>query len=122
MRLSDVRGDRTLDVIADLVEPVCKIASDPDVVELFKPEDLSGEEAYRTVAKQMRKALPKIIKSHKSELVEVLAIVNGEDVDAYRESLTLPRLLKEGFELITDEDLIAFLSSAEATSSASATS
>lgn len=122
MRLSDVRGDRTLDVIADLIEPVCRIASDPDVMGLFKPEGLSEEEAYGAVAKQLRKALPKIIKVHKAELVEVLAIVNGEEVEAYRESLTLPKLLKEGFELITDEDLIAFLSSAEVTSSASATS
>ena len=34
MRLSDVRGDRTLDVIADLIDPISEIASDEEAVAL----------------------------------------------------------------------------------------
>ena len=38
MRLSDVRGERTLDVIADLIGPIAEIASDEEAAALFRRE------------------------------------------------------------------------------------
>ena len=40
MKLSDVKGDRTLEVIADLIEPICTIAEDENAAALFKREQL----------------------------------------------------------------------------------
>ena len=40
MKLSDIKGDRTLEVIADLVDPIANIAEDEDTFALFRREKL----------------------------------------------------------------------------------
>ena len=38
MRLSDIKGERTLDVIAEIIEPIANIAEDEAAAELFRRE------------------------------------------------------------------------------------
>ena len=38
MRLSDIKGDRVFDVIADIIDPIANIASDETASALFKRE------------------------------------------------------------------------------------
>ena len=40
MRLSDVKGERTLDVIADIIDPIANIAEDKEASELFTRKKL----------------------------------------------------------------------------------
>ena len=43
MKLSDIKGDRVFDVIADLIDPVASIAQDAQAAALFRPAE--GEQA-----------------------------------------------------------------------------
>ena len=38
MRLSEIKGERVFDVIADIIEPACNIASDPVASRMFRGE------------------------------------------------------------------------------------
>lgn len=63
MKLSDIKGDRVLDVIADVIDPIANIAQDRDVNEMFKRKAVpEGMEAHEFFAGRMRKGMPALLK------------------------------------------------------------
>lgn len=117
MKLSEVKGERTLDVLADLIEPVTIIAQDEAFKELMKkkqpPEGVSSRDFFM---QRISKALPKLLRTRKAEIIQVLATVKGIDPEKYAESVTLASIFTDVIELLTDEELLAFLPSAVTTS------
>lgn len=112
MKLSDVKGDRTLDVVADLIEPIANIAQDKDVSEMFKREVVpDGMEAREFFAARMRKGMPALLKGHKNDIIAILATIEGVSPDEYAASLNLAKIIKDFTELVTDEAFLGFLSS-----------
>lgn len=112
MRLSEIKGDRVFEVIADIIEPACNIAQDKDAAILFdrsekRPKGMSDTEFALS---KVKRAMPKLMRSHKDDLVAILSSIDGVDPDEYRESLTMPKLIQGVLEILTDEDLLAFLS------------
>lgn len=97
MKLSDVKGEKALDMLADLIEPVAEIASDKDVVRRLR----AGKKA---------KAVSTAIKNHKKAVMQVLAVLDGVPVDEYEcNILSLPKKLLDIvndpaiFELFTSQ-------------------
>lgn len=102
MRLSEVKGERCLDVLADVIGPVVNMAQDP---ELKRAVSGDGPQSLRVA-----KAAPAIIKGHKDDIVAILAAVEGVDPAEYEAAMTMPGLVKAAYDLLTDEELLAFLS------------
>lgn len=112
MKLSDVKGERTLDVIADLIDPIANIAQDKDVSEMFKRQAVpEGMEAREFFAARMRKGMPALLKGHKGDIIAILATIEGVSPDEYTKSLNLAKIIKDFTELVTDEAFLGFLSS-----------
>ena len=85
MKLSEIKGEQALDVLADLIEPASEIMTDKMVVATAK----SG---------QKLRAIRLAIKNHKKAVIEILAALDGADVDNYEVNvLTLPAKLLEIF-------------------------
>ena len=104
MRLSDIKGDRVFDVIADIIDPIANIASDETASALFKREKLpEGMTAKAFLLERARKAVPALLKGHKGDIITVLASIEGVSTDDYRASLTLAKLMQDTAELLTDE-------------------
>lgn len=104
MRLSDIKGDRVFDVIADIIDPIANIASDETASALFKREKLpEGMTAKAFLLERARKAVPALLKGHKSDIITVLATIEGISAYDYRASLTLAKLMQDTAELLTDE-------------------
>ena len=122
MRLSDIKGDRVFDVIADIIDPIANIASDETAAALFKREKLpEGMTAKAFLLERSRKAIPALLKGHKSDIITVLATIDGVSADDYRASLTLAKLMQDTAELLTDEAFgELFISAQSGTSSGSA--
>ena len=122
MRLSDIKGDRVFDVIADIIDPIANIASDETASAIFKREKLpEGMTAKAFLMERARKAVPALLKGHKSDIITVLATIEGTSADDYRASLTLAKLMQDTSEMLTDEAFgELFISAQSGTSSGSA--
>lgn len=114
MKLSDIKGDRVLDVIADIINPIAHIAQDKDVAAMFKREAVpEGMEARDFFAKRMCKGLPALLKGHKEDVIAILAAIEGVTPEEYTNTLNLAKLFTDTMELLTDEAFIGFLSSSK---------
>ena len=122
MRLSDIKGDRVFDVIADIIDPIANIASDETASALFKREKLpEGMTAKEFVTQRARKALPALLKGHKGDIITILASIEGVSAESYKGALNLVKLMRDATELLTDEAFgELFISAQIGTSSGSA--
>ena len=104
MKLSDIKGERVFDVLADLIEPVANISQDPDASDLFSRQKLpDGMEAKAFLLARVRKSLPKLLKGHKADLIAIMAAIGGVTPEEYSASLDMGKLLRDFIELLTDE-------------------
>lgn len=112
MKLSDIKGDRVLDVIADVIDPIANIAQDKDVAAMFKRKAVpDGMEARDFFAERMRKGMPALLKGHKHDVIAILAAIEGVTPEKYTDTLNLAKLFTDAMELITDDAFLDFLSS-----------
>lgn len=96
-KLSDFKDEQALDLLADVFEPAVKIVVD--------------EEFIKAVDKGNRLEAVKIaIKNHKSEVMEILAAMEGVPVEEFHCNIfTLPMRLGEVIgEIMREPELMAF--------------
>lgn len=114
MKLSDIKGDRVLDVIADIIDPIANMVQDKDVAAMFERKAVpEGMEARDFFAKRMCKGLPVLLKSHKADIIAIMAAIEGVTPEQYAESLDFTKLFTDVMELVTDNAFLDFLSSSE---------
>ena len=114
MKLSDIRGDRVLDVIADVIDPIANMVQDKDVAAMFERKAVpEGMEARDFFAERMRKGMPVLLKGHKADIIAIMAAIDGVTPEQYAESLDFPKLFTDVMELVTDNAFLDFLSSPE---------
>lgn len=114
MRLSDIKGDRCLDVIAEIIDPLCEIAEDENAKAMFKRVKLpDGETPASFLLGRVRKHIPPILKAHKTALLTILATINGKTAEEYAAELTLQKLFTDCVELISDKSVSELFISAQ---------
>ena len=109
MKLSDIKGEAALDVLADLLEPAAEILGDQAVKTAFNGgSPLSAAKVA--------------IKNHKKAVLTVLAICDGADPATYSPNVfSLPAKL---LEILNDPEIIGLFNwqgQTDKTSSGSAT-
>lgn len=114
MRLSDVKGERTLDVIAEIIEPIANIAEDEVATEIFSRKRLpDGMTAKQFMLRRIKKSVPALIRNHKDDIVTILCTIEGSTSEEYKETLNLAKLSKDFVDLLTDEEFMALFTSAQ---------
>ena len=114
MKLSDIQGERVFDVIADITDPIANIAEDEAAFSIFRRERLpEGMTPKKFALRRIRKALPELLKGHKSDLIAILAAVDGVSVEAYKRSLNLVKLMRDAVDLLTDDAFTTLFISAQ---------
>ena len=84
MKLSEIRGEAAIDVIADIFDPVTEIMADEEIKKMYqmkpRPHTLLIAQA--------------ILKRQKKAILEILAYLNNEDPKTFKPSLIeLPVML-----------------------------
>lgn len=122
MRLSDIKGERTLDMIAEIIEPIANIAEDEQAAAFFKREKPpEGMTAKAFLLGRIKKSLPFLLKSHKRDVIAILSAIEGTSPENYAKSLDLTKLFKDATDLFTDDAFGAlFISAQSGTQSGSA--
>ena len=108
MKLSDIKGEKAIEVLADLMEPAAEIMADEEVVKLAR----SGQKI---------KGISTALRKHKKACLTILALTEGENPETYSPSLLA--IPKKALELLNDPELMSLFSSQsqkEQTSSGSA--
>ena len=114
MRLSDIKGDRTLEVIAEIIDPIANIAEDEAASAMFKREKLpEGMTAKKFLMKRVRKSLPVLLKGHKADIIAILSAIEGVSAEEYAGALNLVKLVKDCTDLLTDEAFMELFISAQ---------
>ena len=94
-KLIEFRGEEALDVLADLIDPCVEIFSDKKLVSLLR-------------GKNKAEAAKVAIRGHKKSILEIMALLDGEDPETYS-----PRLLDlpvKLLELLNDKELVDLFS------------
>ena len=113
MRISEIKGEAVIDLIADIIEPVANIATDPRIQEIIKHETVPEGTDIRALAVERLKAnVPTLIKTHKADVIAILAAIEGVDAAEYKKNLNLATFIKDVTEVFADPDLIGFFTSA----------
>ena len=121
MKLSDIKGERTLDVIADIIDPLANIAGDKKAMELFARKKLpEGKTPREFAVERVRKNLPTMLKHHKKDIITILAAVEGVTPEKYSEELNLVKLFQDAVDLLTDQAFMQLFISAQTGNSSGA--
>lgn len=86
MKLSEIKGEKALDVIADLIEPVSAMVMDAGFKDIAKSDNKMEIIKY-------------LLKAHKKEVLLILALINDENPETYEPTLIqLPMMVMELFD------------------------
>lgn len=103
MKLSAIKGERTIEVIADIIEPIANIAADGNAAELFKRRKLpEGMTAGQFMTKRIRENAPALLKSHKGDIIAIMAAISDVTPEEYCKNLDLAKLIVDLIDLFTD--------------------
>ena len=81
-KLSEIKGEEALDVLAEIIEPAAEIFSDENVKNAVKTE------------KNKAKAVKIILKDHKKAILALMAALEEKPVEEYKPTLlALPALI-----------------------------
>lgn len=108
MKLRDLKGDRAIEVIADLIAPIANIASDQKNLQLFRAQKLEGETDREMAIRDLSQKIPTLLRTHKKDVLAILCAVNGAEPD----ELSLIDIMKGAVELANDQDFLSLFISA----------
>jgi hypothetical protein len=108
MKLSDIKGERAIEVIADLIEPIANIASDKECADLFSVKPVRDEDKKVTARKHIVKKVPLLLKTHKRDVIQIIATLDSKTID----DMNLFSITAALIGIVQDEALIELFTSA----------
>ena len=108
MKLGELRGERAVEVIAELIAPIANIAMDQESLQLFKADKKEGETDRDAAIRDFTEKIPNLLKTHKKDVLAILCSVNNSEPD----DLSLLDIIKGTVELVNDPDFMSLFLSA----------
>lgn len=114
MKLSELSNDKALDIICDITPYIGEIVEDKELIKLMaekvKLKADATEQDFKeiSIATGIKKALafvPLLLKKHREEVYNILAIVNNKKIEEYREQ-KLVETIREIKDLVLDPDFL----------------
>lgn len=96
MKLSEIRGEHALEVLADMLDPFTEIFSDAEVKRLITTDSKLGCAKY-------------ILKNYKSQILTIFALMEDENPETYKP--TLLELPVKILQLLNDPAFTIFFTS-----------
>ena len=101
MKITDFKNEEAIDLLADIIEPTALILGDPETRKVFT-------EVQKGKITKVR-AISKVLKKHPSDIVEILARLEGKEPSEYTcNILALPQKV---LEILNDKELADFFKS-----------
>lgn len=88
MKLSEIKGEQALDVVAEIIDPITELALDAEL--RGKPKIVMIKQA---------------LKSHKDAIISILAALDLKSVEEYKESMNLLTLPQQLMDIFNDPEV-----------------
>lgn len=98
-KLSEIKNEEALDVLADLLNPIAELSKDEGLKKVYSDKENGGK----------LPAVQYAIKNHKKAVLEILAILDGENPETYE--VNMIQIPIKVMELLNDEDMLGFFQS-----------
>lgn len=108
MKLAEIKGERAVTVIADLIAPITNIAVDQETHKIFHNEKKEGQTARDAAIQGFKQKIPELLKTHKKDILDILCAVN----DMKPEDLSLVDIFQGVIDLVNDKDFMSLFLSA----------
>lgn len=105
MKLAEIKGEKAFDAISGMVTAIANIAGDENFTKAVK--EMKGKKDKGAVIKTI---VPVLLDDHRDDVVTILSIMNGQSREEYLEELTPTKLIADIWSVLTDEDVLGFLS------------
>ena len=116
IKISEIKGEKAMDILADIVDPIANIAADKEAANLFGRKDLpDGMTVKEYVVQRIRTAIPALIRSHKQDLIKILSALSDKTEDEYKKNMTLESVVMDVLSLMTDALFNAFFTVSQST-------
>lgn len=105
MRLSDLTAEQGLEAIANSLEHIGNIADDDDALSLCQELVPREGEKYIKVFARGAKTAPKLLKTHKDDVIGILAAFELQSVEEYKKKHKLMDVIKGMVDLINEPEV-----------------
>lgn len=116
MKLSEIKGERAIEIMADLLEYIGEIVADKKALELFEQEKDKKTSPIETMLNKFSKNLPYLLKTHKKSICSIFATLEDMPYEKYLEEMTIPKIILTIKDLMADEELKQLFTSAKTVS------
>ena len=103
MRLSEIKGENTMKIIADLVEYIGKIAMDKKARALFVPSKDSKLPKAEAMLQRVFENLPYLLRTHEKDLYSIFAILNNMEYGEYIKQTGFIQIKNDLTDIFTDD-------------------
>lgn len=119
-QLSEIKGEKSFDILAEIIEPTTNIATDKASASLFGPRPLpEGMTMKEFVIQRVKEAIPPLMKRHKKDLIKIFAVLSDMTEKEYKEQMTLDGVMLDLSALISDPIFNAFFTMPQSTETSS---
>lgn len=116
LKLSEIKGEKSFDILAEIIEPTTNIAADKKSAALFGPRPLpEGMTVQEYVIQRVKEAVPPLMKSHKKDLIAIFATLSEMTEEEYKDQMTLDGVMLDLGALISDPIFNAFFTMSQST-------
>lgn len=108
--LSGIKGESTLRAFAQIIDPLCNIAEDPETREMLLME---RRPTGRSKNAYMMQQAYKVLAAHERDFCTVMAVCHGCTVEEYKGSLTYELAIEDLAKLLNDDVWKSFFKMAQ---------
>lgn len=105
MRLSDLTAEQGLEAIANSLEYIGNIVDDDVALELCQKLVPQEGEKYIKVFARGAKTAPKLLKTHKDDVIGILAAFELQSVEEYKKKHKLMDIIKGVVDLVNEPEV-----------------
>lgn len=105
MRLSDLTAEQGLEAIANSLEYIGNIADDDDALKLCQELVPREGEKYIKVFARGAKTAPRLLKTHKDDVIGILTAFELQTVEEYKKKHKLMDVIKGMVDLVNEPEV-----------------
>jgi len=95
MKLSEIKNEKALEVLADIIEPASEILKDEKIQRVFSGKKFNKLETVKY-----------LLKNHQDSIIKILAATSGTPYEEYEFNIITGMM--QVMELLNDEALLSF--------------